>query len=279
MPRTRKRPGGFGLVLAIVVGLVATACASSPDAVARPVKADGPVREVDFDFEHEAADHGAIIPGVTNAGIARVTTSVATAGGGRAVLADGVEGGYGLRFPVFVAGTSSPAAAVVVRAVGSPDVLSPGSSDFRFGADFALDSLSDGADPDNGNNLVQRGLTADTTQYKLQVDHGVPSCRVAGAAGAAFVAAETTVIPGQWYRAACLRSGERLELTVLSWVGTHWGPAQVTTVLAPTGRVDFDASGAPMSIGAKVDADGSLLVSSSDQFNGVVDNVHFEVVR
>jgi len=280
MRRTRQRPGRLGLAVATVTGLAAlTACGAGTNDAARPVNAGQPVREIDFDFEHEAADLGAIVPTVTNAGIARISTSVATAQGGRAMLAHGVEGGYGLRFPAFLAGTSTPAAAVVVRAVGSPDVLSPGSQDFRFGADFALDRLSDGTDTDNGNNVVQRGLSEDPLQYKLQVDHRVPSCRVAGAEGVAVVASEVEVVPERWYRASCLRSGDRLVLTMVPWTGTGWGTAHVSSVVSPTGRVQFDDLATPLAIGAKVSADGALTTSATDQFNGVVDNVHFEIVR
>jgi hypothetical protein len=256
-----------------------TACDAGPTAVAGTGKPDRPTRAVDFDFEHEAADNGAIVPSVTNAGTARVTTSVATATGGRAVLVDGVEGGYGLRFPAFSGGASPPAAAVVIRAIGAPDVLSPGEQDFSFGADFALDRRSDGVEADNGNNLLQRGLSADTTQYKLQVDHGVPSCRVSGADGVALAVADAAVVPERWYRATCARSPDRVVLVVVPWTGSRWGTAESFAAIARTGKVDFVGSGVPLSIGAKVDADGSLLVSATDQFNGVVDNVHFEVAR
>ena len=64
------------------------------------------------------------------------------------------------------------------------DRLEPGTARFTFGADVKLDAVNDGGDYDNGNNVVQRGRFNDTTQFKLQIDAGKASCRVAGAKGA-----------------------------------------------------------------------------------------------
>jgi hypothetical protein len=278
MRRARQRDSRTWLAVAIVATVALTGCSGAVAEEASPAVADRPVRAVDFDFEHQAADLGTIVPSVTNEGTAPVAVSIVTLGGGRAMLADGVEGGFGLRFPAFDSDASPTAAAVVVRSADSPDLLSPGRRDFRFGADFALDRLSAGGSHDNGDNLVQRGLTEDAQQFKIQVDHGVPSCRVAGTDGIAFVESEVVVVPERWYRVTCLRTVDGLVLTVVPWNGTRWGDAQVSTVSAPTGSLDFDGSVGPLVIGAKVDAAGTLIASASDQFNGLADNVHFEVI-
>jgi hypothetical protein len=65
---------------------------------------------------------------------------------------------------------------------GATDVLEARLGDFRFGAAFRLDAVSQGSRADNGDNLVQRGLSGDPAQYKLQLDGRVPACRVQGAA-------------------------------------------------------------------------------------------------
>jgi hypothetical protein len=281
-------------VVAVVCGAATVAaCAGSADTAGRAagaagateapgaaeaIQTGGPVRDVDLDFEHQAADIGAIIPGTTNQGAARVRVAIAFAGGGRAILAEGVDGGYGLRFPAHDAGEPAPAAAVVLRSLDTPDPLSPGRLDFRFGADFALDPVSDGGPHDNGDNLVQRGLSADASQYKIQVDHGVPSCRVASPDGVAFVKSDVTAVPERWYRVRCLRRADRVSLSVAPWSGKRWGTPRVSAVSVPTGSVAFDSPGAPFVIGAKVDDEGELIASETDQFNGVVDNVFFEVV-
>ena len=265
------------LTVAIMASVALAGCSGAAAEEAFPEVADRPVRAVDFSFEHQAADVGTIVPGVTNEGTARVAVSIVTLGGGRAILADGVEGGFGLRFPAFDSDVSPTAAAVVVRSLDAPDALSPGRQDFRFGADFALDRLSAGSSTDNGDNLVQRGLSEDAQQFKIQVDHGVPSCRVAGTDGIAFVESDL-VVPERWYRVACLRNVDGLVLTVLRWNGTRWGGAHVSRMSAVTGSLEFDGSAGPLMIGAKVDAAGTLIASASDQFNGTVDNVHFEVI-
>ncbi len=272
--RRRRRLAATCVAICTVAG-----CSETPETGSRAAFEGRPDRVVDLDFEHEPADLGKIVPSITNESAAQVTALLTTEGTGHVVLANGVGGGYGLRFPAFDDAVPGAGVALVIRSDSVPDVLSPGRHDFGFGADFALDDKSDGDDRDNGNNLIQRGLTADAHQYKIQVDHGVPSCRVAGDDGEAFVKSELVVVPERWYRVRCQRTGDRVVLTVVPWDGGGWGAEKVASVVAPTGSVTFADSGAPMSIGAKVDAEGRFISSASDQFNGVADNVYFEVVR
>ena len=94
------------------------------------------------------------------------------------------------------------------RSRGLDDLLSPGGRDFAFGADVALDDVTTGTAPDNGDNLVQRGLYQSSSQYKIQVDDGRVSCRVAGVSGEIVVYAPGRLHPGDWYRIRCQRDGE-----------------------------------------------------------------------
>lgn len=178
----------------------------------------------------------------------------------------GVEGGSAVRFPAVDASSKRR---VVVTAVpaGDPTALDPGPQDFSFGASILLDSVSEGG-LDNGNNVLQRGLFSDRSQFKIQVDGGVVSCRVAGDAGQLIVAAERPVEPGEWYRVTCTRIGQELTLDV---EGADDAPARVT-VTGPTGMV-IPSPGAPVVVGGKARPDGTPLEGDSDPFNGLVDDV------
>lgn len=198
--------------------------------------------------------------------------------GGRVVAAYGINGA-GARFPSVSTGPKPPMAAVVVvpksRADGQGDVLSPGRRDFSFGADVVLNRVSEGP-LDNGDNVMQRGLYADPSQLKLQLDHGTPSCRVAGAGGVAEVKARLVVERSRWYRLTCTRRGNKLTLDVRARTGSSWATHAQWSTSAITGSVSFDRM-VLLSVGAKVGRDGQIPASSGDQLNGAVDNVFLEL--
>jgi hypothetical protein len=150
--------------------------------------------------------------------------------------------------------------------------LSPGDRDFEFGAAFELDPESSGSEADNGDNLLQRGSFNDPGQYKIQLDHGVPSCRVAGDAGVLFVEADEAVDPGAWYSVSCRRAGDEVTLTVTPYADQDDGESWRAT--GPTGTVPFGDQ--PLSVGGKVDPSGTP-VASADQFNGAVDDVFLRI--
>lgn len=234
---------------------------------------EGEAGEIWIDFEDWVLEYGTALPGARNSGTAAIKSSVSTLRGGRVRLARSLHGGAA-GFPAY-AEEQAAAAAILVTATGREDVLSPGTADFSFGADFTLDAVSDGSDSDNGDNLVQRGLSADPVQYKIQIDRGVPSCRIAGAAGAVLVKLPEPVQRNRWYRVRCSRSGSEVKLA-LHDLERPSAEAVTATTQGRTGAIAMTGGmRVPMSIGAKVLLDGSIPASSTDQFNGRVDNVHY----
>jgi hypothetical protein len=264
---------GRGVWVLVVMGGLASACAASGRTyVADEPPAPSSTNLVQLDFEDRAAPVGEIVPSVQNTGTGRLYAEVVTHAGGRVLRAEGSGSGYALRFPGLDRDLDAPAAMLLLRSRDAEDFLSPGSEDFAFGADVLLDEESEDAPTDNGNNVVQRGLFEDAVQYKLQVDHGSLSCRIAGADGAAVVTAPV-VQPGEWYRISCERSNGDV---VLSWepLGDSDEEAGSTVRRGTIGDVTF-AAGTPFVVGGKLDGNGQVTVEATDQFNGVIDNVWF----
>ena len=106
--------------------------------------------------------------------------------------------------------------------------------------------------------MVQRGLYEDTAQYKLQVDHGAFSCRVAGSEGEAVVSAPGVVEPGEWYRVSCEWSDDNV---VLSWERLADTEEGTTVRRSTIGDVTFPA-GTPFVVGGKLDARGEVTVNA-----------------
>jgi hypothetical protein len=216
---------------------------------------------------------GDVLSGLSNSGLAPVMAVVVSSEGGQILKRE--SGDWVARLPAYSDGISPPRAAFRVNAVGWTDVLEPHEADFRFGAVFNLDVVSQGSEADNGDNLMQRGLYGDEAQYKLQLDGRVPMCRVRGDEGA-VVAKGEPVQPLQWYRARCYRSGS--EVTLRTWTMTQEGallPRETVTVSGAIGSLDFEGP-IPMSVGGKLDASGQSLRSSGDQFNGSIDQIVYD---
>jgi hypothetical protein len=257
--------------MVMVMGGLATACAASGRTyVAEEPPEPTSTNLVELNFEDRAAPVGEIVPSVQNTGTGRLYAEIVTHAGGRVLRAEGSESGYALRFPGLEGGIDPPAAMLLLRSRDAEDFLSPGDRDFSFGADVLLDEESEDAPTDNGNNVVQRGLYEDTVQYKLQVDHGSVSCRIAGSDGAAVVTAPVGE-PGEWYRVTCERSNGDV---LLSWERLSDSKTGETMRRADIGEVTFPA-GTPFVVGGKLDARGEVTVEATDQFNGVIDNVWF----
>ena len=274
-PRRRngvKMPPRRGLLVVMVMGGLATACAASGRTyVSEEPPAATSTNLVQLDFEDRAAPVGEIVPSVQNTGRGSLTAEIVTHAGGRILRAEGSGSGYALRFPELEGGLDVPAAMLLLHSSDAEDFLSPGARDFAFGADLLLDEESEDAPTDNGNNVVQRGLFEDTAQYKLQVDHGAFSCRVAGSEGEAVVSAPGVVEPGEWYRVSCERSDDNV---VLSWERLADSEEGTTVRRSTIGDVTLP-EGVPFVVGGKLDARGEVPVDATDQFNGVIDNVWF----
>jgi hypothetical protein len=223
-----------------------------------------------LDFESGLED-GSNATTIDNAGTGSVLTQVRATGDASVEVVEGPDGGHAVRFPAYTGAATAPAA-VLVAVDDDDDALNPGDGGFSFGASFKLDDKSSGSTADNGDNLIQRGTFDAPGQLKIQVDHGVPSCRVKGDAGEVFVKAENPIDTGAWYRVTCERTGSDLELTVKAYDSGSGGGTWHAS--GPTGNISVQKY--PFTIGGKTAPDGTP-VASADQFNGAVDDVFFRV--
>lgn len=209
--------------------------------------------------------------------VAVVRRSGGTIGGEGGIGADGRSTGYAARFPRHATSSNAPAAVVRIRNAGSADGLDPGTGRFTVAADVKLDTLtSTPGSGDDGDNVVQRGLYSDVTQYKLQVDARRPMCRIKGRSGTVELRSSVVMQPWRWYRLTCVRDGGRVTLSVTSWSSDGTATTTSTARNGATGSMRPSSSGVPLSVGGKLSASGSIL-ASADQLNGLVDNVrlHF----
>jgi Laminin G domain len=206
----------------------------------------------------------------------QVEVRVLRAGDGSVSVVRGAGGGRGLRFPG-VSSSATPARAVLAvttkESVDRVNGLSPGHHDFEFGARFMLDRTSEIAELDNGNNLVQRGLGDDLSQYKLQVDHRRVSCRIAGDLGGVEPRSRMRIDPEHWYSVTCARTGRTVTLRVRR-LDDH--AVDRVTLRGDTGSVTASAS-TPLAVGGKVTDQGRVIRGNSDQFNGLIDDVFLDV--
>jgi hypothetical protein len=183
------------------------------------------------------------------------------------------DGSRGLRFPHFLADVEAPRMVLVLQpeepAAASVDPTSGG--DFTFGADVKLDRNAGSGIFDNGDNVVQRGLFADPSQYKLQVDKRVPSCTVKSPLARAFVNAPEPMQPG-WYRIVCdYHDGVLTVSTSRMENGVAGEPVQAS-VTEDLGPLVFNPA-TPVVVGGKIGSNGLLVRRQPDQFNGALDNV------
>jgi hypothetical protein len=200
---------------------------------------------------------------------------VVSAGSGTVRIAQGAESAAAARFP-----TSDEAASgslAVLNLSGGPDTLAPGPGAFQFGIDVFYPAGSAGdSSGDDGDNLVQRGLFGDQGQYKLQVDHGRPACRIAGDEGDVLVKARLTLEPDQWYRLLCQRDDGTVTLFAaeidtpsddLDW--RSWDAVD------RAGSIPATDPSPSVSIGGKLNPAGGIVQDAPDQFSGLLDNVFF----
>ncbi len=174
---------------------------------------------------------------------------------------------------------------VTTRAVGPQGVLEvdadgrdrllPWRRPFTMSVDVRLAAGTRGTAADRGNNLLQRGTWGSAGQYKLQVDGGVASCRVAGSRGAVMVQDTAAAPRGSWARVACRvdrpssdRDRARLTLTVTD-LRTGARRAR-TSGTATIGRVAPRSE--PLTVGGRLPSSGG-----NDQLEGDVDRVVVDI--
>lgn len=253
--------------------LAASACDAGADP---PGESDRP--ETEHAGEAVAPDRiiRRVVSGVAGAG----ESSIARLSGGRIQPVTRLGKVPAIRFPAFDPAVDGARAIIRLRAAATATgALDPGERDFVFGADVRLARGPTAQDTgtDNGDNLVQRGLASDPSQYKLQLDGGIVSCRVAGTLGSVTVVGPR-VIRGVWYRVSCQREGSAVTLLVSRLTAN--GPVETVATLrnGEVGEVRLP-QGTPFSIGGKLRHDGGLVRSASDQFNGSVGRVTYRRLR
>lgn len=140
--------------------------------------------------------------------------------------------------------------------------LNPGTADLTITALVKLTAT----ETSPGANIVQKG-TFNTAggQWKLQIDNGVPSCRIAGVRGGVAVSAivswGTSIAGSGWKFVECKRRGAVLSINVASGTPVS-SPDDATMDIANTAKVSIGAKGTG---------------SNNDQFHGSLDNIVFSV--
>lgn len=215
-------------------------------------------------------------PSLEQRGTARVDVAVSRLEEGAVRAAEGPDERLAIGFPGYTGEAEPPRAVVGVGPVDDPDPLSPGEADFRFGVTFAQDERSSGTEVDNGDNLMQRGLSSDSSQFKVEIDGDLAACHVAGSRGSVTVRAPIRIEPGVWYAVVCDRSTDRVGIEV---VVDPAGRAEVHRAEAPgiTGELVWDTVRTPVSVGGKLSAAGQVIRRATDQFNGLVGEAFLDI--
>lgn len=211
-------------------------------------------------------------------GSGEVEILVSTLEGGEVTAARGRGAGTGLRFPTFRAEGAYGRAVVVAKVAPGDLSLDPGLPPFSWGADVVVDPESAGRTEDNGNNVVQRGLSSDAVMFKLETDaQRRPSCTAKGRAGSLTVTAQEPVQAGTWYRLRCEARTNRLRILVSEYLPSGGTTTVGREVDGPLGGISFIGQDVPFSVGGKVAFDGTVIASATDQFNGAIDNAFVRI--
>ena len=246
--------------------------------------AESPSTELLLDFD--SAPSGSVVTSVENTGTAPVSGSVVTTHGGQAVsVASRGDQTNGVRLPPFESGETGARAVIAVVTSETTEVLSPGKRAFSWGADFKLYAVSaskETGSTDNGDNLVQRGLAGSHRQFKLELDNRRPACRVEASAGSLRVQIPVAVSSTSWYGATCTRTFNEVTATLVRYdaegnVTDSW--TRSATRSGGLGTLIWSNPQVPLSVGGKLTNDGREVAKASDPFNGVVDNVVFDVIE
>jgi hypothetical protein len=203
-----------------------------------------------------------------------VTVETLSAGSAKAVYGSGASSA-GIVMPSHSATSSGQRLILAIRPTSAADPLSPGAKNVEFGADVRLDATSSGSPNDNGDNVLQRGLFADFSQIKLQVDKRTPSCTVKSGSTRLFVKSTTKVGTG-WHRIRCGYRSGKLTVSVASISGTTVSTASVNSISGTVKPLSFNAK-TPVTVGGKIGTNGKVVIKNSDQFNGALDNVFVDV--
>lgn len=149
---------------------------------------------------------------------------------------------------------------VALQTPSSPD-LNPGGRDFAYGADVLLTP----GQTSNGQNVMQKGYSTTSSQWKLQIDGvaGRPSCVLVDNRRSVgrIATSSVSVADGRWHSVQCQRLASTLAVLVDGVLrGSTGVPARLSV-----------SNDRPLSIGGK----GAF--ANNDQFNGALDNVWVRV--
>jgi len=168
--------------------------------------------------------------------------------------------GAALAFPARCAARASICPHVALQSPSTAD-LNPGTRDIAYGADVLLAP----GQTSKGQNIVQKGYSTTSSQWKLQIDGvaGRPSCVLVDDRRPAIriVTSSITVADGRWHAVQCRRAGTTLAVYV---DGVLRGSTAVPAKLSVS-------NSRPLSIGGK----GAFV--DNDQFNGALDNVWVQI--
>jgi hypothetical protein len=278
--RTGAKPGsrlvGRSLGAAAVAGVLLSAvsgCGSGSSSASDSPVPDQEVAELLVSVDDEVSEGASLsADDVEASGPGDPEVTLVREHGGELRAERAEDGSAALRFPAHEAGLRAP---VAILSLTSPDKdwLQPGDDDLVFGADLAVDAVSDGTARDNGDNVVQRGLFGAPAQFKLQVDHRRPSCLVRGDAGMVLAKSSVTLEPATWYRVTCRRAGDEVEVTVSRLEQGAPVDTEVDSESGDIGTVSFP-SGTFVSIGGKLGPDGGPVEDATDQYDGSLRQIH-----
>jgi hypothetical protein len=231
----------------------ATAVASAPGrpAASPSAAAESAVTIAKYGFNGRRS--GSILD---ESGRGHTLTVISAHGGGVRPIAHGP--GSALAFPAKC--DTNPCPHVALQSPTSAD-LNPGTRNIAYGADVLLDPGQTG----KGENIVQKGYSATSSQWKLQIDGvaGRPSCVLVDDKTPTIRMARSsaTAADGRWHSVQCHRIGTTFAVYI---DGVPSGSTTLPARLSVT-------NDRPLSIGAK----GAF--NDNDQFNGALDNVWVQI--
>ncbi|BFU47245.1 LamG-like jellyroll fold domain-containing protein [Krasilnikovia sp. MM14-A1004] len=253
----------YTLVTAMMVGLIAPVLAAAPAQAQLPRPAGGPgptVSPAPAPPPAPGQETGELVaqygfeddPAVDDSGNGHTLRTVARHRG--AVRPTPHDAGQAMAFPAKCRGGRCPQVVLQTRSAAT---LNPGALPLAFGATVLLSRTQ----TSKGQNIVQKGYSRTSSQYKLQIDGaaGRPSCVLVGVLRPRIrmVRSRISVADGRWHTLECQRRGRWMRIIV---DGVVQGRRHVPATLAI-------ANWCPLSIGGK----GAY--NDNDQFHGSVDDV------
>jgi hypothetical protein len=251
--------GGLLTAASLVAAPAPAPAATPPPVVTSPppagAQAPAPVVTARYTFNGRSSSI------IDESGHGHTLTVVSGHGGVVRAVAHGQ--GSALAFPARCTATAAAATAcphVALQTPSSAD-LNPGGRNLAYGADVLLAP----GQTSSGQNVVQKGYSTSSSQWKLQVDGaaGRPSCVLVDDRRPAIriVTSSVTAADGRWHALRCERAGTAFSVYVDGVLrGTTTVPARLSVT-----------NDRPLSIGGK----GAF--ADNDQFNGALDNVWVQI--